>query len=167
MFGVSELSRKKGEDLAFSTSRCFSSVSLNCVCRDGAQLHAQGTSRRALFSVPRSEEPNTCCPYLVPALDDALYFCRDLLSKGILTQPDSCWCSCGCFLCHDLGRTPLHILLFRIVVGLWSCLLFLWLNAGVTLLRVFAHSGTRHRSVREQPFSWRSQRPVIPQKHFS
>lgn len=34
IFGVSELSRKKGEALAFSTSLCFPSMRLNCICRD-------------------------------------------------------------------------------------------------------------------------------------
>lgn len=31
IFGVSELSRKKGEALAFSTFFCFSSMRLNCI----------------------------------------------------------------------------------------------------------------------------------------
>lgn len=146
MFGVSELSRKKGEGPAFSISLCFSSVRLNCIWRDGAPLCAQGMSRWALFSAPMSEEPNKCCPYLV------LYFHRDLLSKGISSwqSPTAAGAAVAVFCTMTLGG--LLCTSSRITVGLWSCLLFLWPNAGITLLRLFAHSGTRHRNVREQPF---------------
>lgn len=91
-------------------------------------------------------------------LSHSLSFPRDLLSKGFVAEPDSCWGSCGCSLYCDLRRPPpAH---FSLPLQ-WDSG-HLWSNAGAAP-RGCIHSDRGHRKVIEHMFSScsRRHRPVI------